>query len=134
MKLIQHMEKIFNFIAKSYAQIIVCLLLSGVAVRVLASNNGGVIPTSDVDRTDSDSDFLITLIKIFQQEVLPALEIIAGMVLVYCAIANLWKGFMDYQREHDLGTLKTAVVASAVITVVGGSLVYLLDYIRTYQF
>lgn len=125
---------LINFLKNSYAKIMVWLLISGFTSTILADNNGGVIPTSDVDRTDSDSDFLVTLISIFQKEVLPAIEIIGGMVLVYCAIANLWKGFMDYQREHDLGTLKTAVVASAVITVVGGGLVYLLDYIRTYQF
>jgi len=107
------------------------LLLS---YRTALADSGGVIPISDVDQTGDNTDFSTTLTNIIQQDILPLIEIGGAAVILFVALNGLWSGYKDYQKDKNMDHLKSAVISSVILIVVGGAVLYLLDRLRTYNF
>ena len=105
--------------------------LCGVKVAVWANN---VIPISDDDTVKSGESVITAIIRILQKEVLPLVEIGGGAVVLLVALNGLWKGYKEYQRERDMDPLKQAIVASVLLMVLGGTVLYLIDTLRSYTF
>ena len=107
------------------------LLLS---YRTALADSGGVIPISDVDQTGDNTDFSTTLTNIIQQDILPLIEIGGAAVILFVALNGLWSGYKDYQKDKNMDHLKSSVISSVILIVVGGAVLYLLDRLRTYSF
>lgn len=91
----------------------------------------GVIPISNNDETQSGHDFAETLMTIIQKDIMPVVEIGGAAVLLFVALNGLWSGYKEYQKTKEMDHLKGAVISSVILIVVGGAILYILDYIRT---
>jgi len=103
-------------------------------VSGLAFADGGIIPISTDDQTASGTDYAHTIVTIFQKDILPFIELGAGGFILFYALSGLWRGYKEYQDKKEFDHLKTAIIASVILIVVGGSILWLLDKLRTYQF
>ena len=118
-------------VSQMYLKISLCLWLLSMKVIAFANN---VIPISDDDTVKSGESVITAIIRILQKEVLPLVEIGGGAIVLLVALNGLWKGYKEYQRERDLDPLKHAIVASVLLMVLGGTVLYLIDTLRSYTF
>lgn len=100
--------------------------------RVVLAASGGVIPISSTDQTNDNSDFATTLVTILQKDILPIVEIGGAAVILFIALNGLWSGYKDYQKDKNMDHLKSAVLSSVILIVVGGAVLYLLERLRNY--
>ncbi len=108
--------------------IFLCLCTSSVSFA------DGIIPISGDDTPSSNSDFAQTIIKIFQKDIIP-LMIIAGAVwILWTAISLMSNGVKEAQELKKFDPLKNAIIKTAVVIVVGGVVLYLMNTARTYSF
>ena len=114
-----------------YLKIISILSLWSISFIAFAD---GVIPISSDDQTASGTDYSHTIITIIQKDILPFIELGSGAAILFYAISGLWRGYKEYQDRKEFDHLKTAIIASVILIVVGGSILYLLDKLRSYQF
>lgn len=105
-----------------------CFLLHNVALA------NTLIPMSSDDAPEEGTSVATTWVTIFQKEILPLIEIFVTAIMLFYALKGLWKGYAEYQREKDMGALKEAAIASVILIVFGGTVIYLLDLLRSYQF
>jgi hypothetical protein len=126
LKRLKKLQKIYSKILPFFY-----LLLS---YRIALADSGGVIPISNVDQTADNTDFSTTLTNITQQDILPLIEIGGAAVILFVALNGLWSGYKDYQKDKNMDHLKSSVISSVILIVVGGAVLYLLDRLRTYNF
>lgn len=100
--------------------------------RAVLADSGGVIPISSTDQTKDNSDFATTLVTILQKDILPIVEIGGAAVILFIALNGLWSGYKDYQKDKNMDHLKSAVLSSVILIVVGGAVLYLLERLRNY--
>lgn len=103
-----------------------------VTCTVWADNQ--LIPISQTEETKSGTSVATTILLVLQTDVLPIVEIVSAMYILWKALSGLWKGYQLFQAEREMGPLKEALVAATIIVVVGGVILYLLDALRTYPF
>jgi undecaprenyl pyrophosphate phosphatase UppP len=120
-----------NKLKSIYLKIMSSLLLWSISLIAFAD---GVIPISSNDETASGHNYAETIVTIIQKDILPFVELGAGAAILFYAISGLWKGYKEYQDRKEFDHLKTAIIASVILIVVGGSILYLLDKLRNYQF
>lgn len=120
-----------NKLKSIYLKITATFFLWSIALIAFAD---GVIPVSSDDQTASGSDYSHTIITIIQKDILPFVELGAGAAILFYSISGLWRGYKEYQEKKEFDHLKTAIIASVILIVVGGSILYLLDKLRSYQF
>ena len=123
-----------NKVNNIYARSMTGLGLIMVGHTALAAAAGGVIPVSSDDQTASGSDFAQTMISIFQKDIIPIIEIGAGIWIIWTGISSMAQGIKVAQEKQDFSPLKTAIFKTVTVVVVGGALIWLLDQIRTVTF
>jgi hypothetical protein len=125
------MNKLFYYLKKCYEKgfLFFCLLAN---YRWAYAES--LIPISRDDQTAEGSNIAATFIKILQKDILPLAELGGACYLLYVCLGGIWKGYQEYQREKDMAPLKHAVIASTIAIVIGGSILFLLDKLRIYEF
>tara|TARA_B100001996_G_C18647231_1_gene587894 strand:- start:808 stop:1209 length:402 start_codon:yes stop_codon:yes gene_type:complete len=103
-------------------------------VSVQMAQADGVIPISPDDKTASGSNFGQELVKIFQKDILPFIELAGGVLIVWQAITTMVGGVREAQEKQKFDPLKNAIIKVAIVVVVGGALLYLLDTMRSHAF
>jgi hypothetical protein len=125
------MNTIFSGLKRNYQKIGFIFFLFAAHAVSYADN---LIPISSDDQTVEGSNIAATFIKILQRDILPLAELGGACYLLYVCLAGIWKGYQEYQREKDMTPLKHAVIASTIAIVISGSILYLLDKLRIYEF
>lgn len=121
--------KIIHSINHIWHKINVSIVILFVSNSCLAN---AIIPVSADDQTADNSDFAQTGLSILQKDILPFIEVIGGLAILYAALAGLWKGYKAYQTEREIGPLKEAIISSVIMIVFGGAIIYLLDMLRSW--
>lgn len=121
--------KFKKYLTKAYAGL--CLLSANV---VYAGNGGGgqngIIPTSTTDNTTQGQDFAQTVMHIFTKDIIPIIEIVGTVGILWISISALWNGLKEAQEMKKWDPLKNAIIKAVIVVVVGGALIYLLDQAR----
>ncbi len=124
-------KRIFRSLCESYDKLIFTVGLLSVGRLGIAE---GIIPISVNDQTTGDSDFATTAVKIIQKEILPFIEILGAVWILWTAIATMANGVKEAQEKQKFDPLKNAIIKTVLVVVVGGALLYLLDHVRTFTF
>lgn len=98
-----------------------------------ASFANAIIPISTADQQKANENFATTIIRIFQTGILPLLELLGGIYILWKALTGIWSGFEDYQKTKESDRLKQAVINSAILIVVGGAILFALDALRVWS-
>lgn len=93
-----------------------------------------IIPVSTDDQTSSGNSYAQTMLSIFQNEIIPIVLILAAMTILWVSISSLLSGVKEARELRKFDPLKESIIISATAIVVGGSILYLLNKIRTYSF
>ncbi len=135
MKTTHYARKVKQVIQKGYVKCLTALCLAMVSTHALAdSGAAGIIPISSNDEASTTKDFAQIIIDLFQREIIPFIEIAGGIWIVWTCISTMANGIKDAQEKQKFDPLKNAVIKTAIVVVVGGGLLYILDYIRVQQF
>lgn len=126
MRFIQLTSTRFKHVCRRHYEkiaVIIGLLLTG-------SSFSEVIPIATKDETQSGENVVTTMEKILVNDIIPFIQIIAGVVIVWYCIASIWGGVKESQELKKMDPLKHALIVSGILLVIGGSLIYLLGQIK----
>lgn len=131
MKLKRVFKKSVGFVRRGYDKIFfaACLLSAG-----QLSFADGIIPISSNDQTAPGSDFATTIVNIIQKDILPFVEILGAVWVLWTAISTMANGVKEAQEKQKFDPLKNAIIKTVIVVVVGGALLFLLDQVRNYKF
>lgn|SRR3989338_7427275 len=118
---------LLSHIQSIYIHIMATCLFWSVSALTFAD---GVIPISQEDQTSSGNDFGHTFLVMLKDVFIPMVEYGGATILIFMAISGLWRGHKEAQDKREGGPFKEAIVHAVLLVVVGGSLFWLLDYVR----
>lgn len=135
MAIIHYAKQSKQFLQKQYSKCLVGLGLVMVATSGWADGSAsGIIPISADDQASDSADFAQIVINLFQREIIPFIEIAGGIWIIWTAISTMANGVKEAQEKQRFDPLKNAVIKTAIVVVVGGGLLYILDFIRVKKF
>ena len=121
--------KLKKYLTKAYASL--CLLSANVVYAGDGGGSNGIIPISNSDQTGgTNKDFAQTVMSIFTKDIIPIIEIVGTVGILWIAISALWNGLKEAQEVKKWDPLKNAIIKAVIVVVVGGALIYLLDQAR----
>ena len=111
-------------------------LLVGVGLFLSQETFAGsqIIPIAQDEIPGDNNSFAQTIIKVFQMDIIPVIEIFSAVWILYTGIATMANGVKEAQERQKFDPLKNAIIKTVVIVVVGGILIYLMDQLRTFRF
>ncbi|OGT35652.1 MAG: hypothetical protein A3F11_07030 [Gammaproteobacteria bacterium RIFCSPHIGHO2_12_FULL_37_14] len=131
MRRIKKIKKVKKCITMLYSKIMSVLFL---VLASQASFADPIIPVSTNDQTSSGSSYAQTILTIFQQEIIPIVLIFGAITILWISISSVVSGVKEARELRKFEPLKEAIIISATAIVVGGSILYLLNQVRTYSF
>ncbi len=93
-----------------------------------------IIPIAQDEAPGDNNSFAQTIIKVFQTDIIPVIEIFSAVWILYTGITTMANGVKEAQERQKFDPLKNAIIKTVVIVVVGGILIYLMDQLRTFRF
>ena len=120
--------KLKKYLTKAYAGL--CLLSATVVAN--AGTGNGIIPISSADQTGStNKDFAQTVLKIFTTDIIPVLEVVGAVGILWISLSALWNGLKEAQELKKWDPLKNAIIKAVLVIVIGGAILYLLQTVQS---
>lgn len=120
--------KLKKYLTKAYAGL--CLLSATVVAN--AGTGNGIIPISSADETGStNKDFAQTVLKIFTTDIIPVLEVVGAVGILWISLSALWNGLKEAQELKKWDPLKNAIIKAVLVIVIGGAILYLLQTVQS---
>lgn len=132
MRLKRIVKSTVGFVRRGYDKAFVtACILSSLQISFADDTDNSPIPISSNDQTTSGTDFITTLMKIVQKDLVPFMEILAAVWIIWTGITTMANGVKEAQERQKFDPLKNAIIKTVIVVVVGGALIYLLDRVRT---
>ena len=129
MKFKQMYARAKDIIARASTKIFAASCMVAASNATLAAN---IIPIATDDQTADGTDFITTVMKVFQSKVVPFLMILGAIWVIWTSISMMANGIKEAQEKGKFDPLKAAIIKTVILVVIGGSLLYLLNMVATY--
>lgn len=129
MKVKIYMKKIKPFIKSTINRAVGFMLLTFTSHACLAD---GIIPISTEDKAVAGTNFAKTIIDILKLDIIPLITVAAAIWVIWQGITTMSHGIKESRDRSDMGPLKEAILKTAIIVVMGGSLIFLLMYVKNF--
>ena len=87
------------------------------------------IPTSDDQQTDQSTSFTSTIMNVFANDIVPVIELIGSVILIYLAIRTMVSTIQEYRDKKEMGVIFEGIIILAILFGIGAAVFYLFTYI-----